>query len=56
MVFKKFYIAAGYKGYVIKKYFKNFKKDGEFFSHKIFSKRCEIAIINTDLNSLLVED
>ena len=50
--FKKFYIAAGYKGYVIKKYFKNFKKDGEFFSHKIFSKRCEIAIINTGLNSL----
>ena len=50
--FYKFYIAAGYKGYVIKKYFKNFKKEGKFFKHKVFKKSCEISIINTGLNTL----
>ena len=50
--FNKFYIAAGYKGYVIKKYFKNFKKEGKFFKHKVFNKSCEISIINTGLNTL----
>jgi glucose-1-phosphate cytidylyltransferase len=50
--FNKFYIAAGYKGYVIKRYFKNFKKNGEFFKHKISNKNCKIAIVNTGLNTL----
>ena len=50
--YKKFYIAAGYKGYVIKRYFKKYKKDGQFFKHKIFNKNCEIAIVNTGLNTL----
>ena len=48
----KFFIAAGYKGYVIKKYFKNFKKESEFFKFKISGKNCEISIINTGLNTL----
>tara|TARA_Y100000031_G_scaffold33996_1_gene38066 strand:+ start:1408 stop:2172 length:765 start_codon:yes stop_codon:yes gene_type:complete len=45
--FKDFYIAAGYKGYIIKKYFKNFKKNGKEFKHKIFGKVCKITIANT---------
>ena len=48
----KIFIAAGYKGYVIKKYFKNFKKESEFFKFKISGKNCEISIINTGLNTL----
>jgi glucose-1-phosphate cytidylyltransferase len=48
----KFYIAAGYKGYIIKKYFKNYRKNGEFFRHKIFNKACNIAIVDTGLNTL----
>jgi glucose-1-phosphate cytidylyltransferase len=50
--FKKFYVAAGYKGYVIKKYFKQYKKNGEFFKYRIFKKDCEIAIVDTGLNTL----
>ena len=48
----KFYIATGYKGYIIKKYFKNYKKNGKFFQHKIFNKECNIAIVDTGLNTL----
>ena len=50
--FKKFYIATGYKSYVIRRYFKKYKKDGQFFHHKIFNKKCKIAIVNTGLNTL----
>ena len=37
--FKEFYLATGYKSYIIKKYFKNFKKNGEEFVHKIKKKK-----------------
>ena len=50
--FKNFYIAAGYKSNVIKKYFKNFKKNGKFFHYKIFNKKCKITIVDTGLNTL----
>ena len=34
--FNDFILAAGYKNKIIKKYFKNYKKNGKFFQHKIF--------------------
>ena len=49
---KDFLIATGYKSYVIKKYFKNFKKNGKFFAHIIGGKKCNISIIDTGLKSL----
>tara|TARA_B100001250_G_scaffold414415_1_gene452640 strand:+ start:1432 stop:2151 length:720 start_codon:yes stop_codon:yes gene_type:complete len=50
--FKKFFIAIGYKGYVIKKYFKNYKRNGVFFKHKVFNQNCSVAIIDTGLKTL----
>ena len=50
--FNEFYVAIGYKGYVIKNYFKNYRANGVFFSHKIFNRNCKIAIINTGLKTL----
>tara|TARA_B100001027_G_C16247821_1_gene322874 strand:- start:838 stop:1578 length:741 start_codon:yes stop_codon:yes gene_type:complete len=50
--FTKFYIASGYKGYVIKRYFKNFKRNGKVFKHKIFNKLCDVSIIDTGLKTL----
>lgn len=50
--FSEFYIAVGYKGYVIKKYFKKFKKDGEPFNFLISKKNCKITIVNTGLKTL----
>ena len=47
-----FYIAAGYKSEKIKKYFKNYKKDGELFKEVLFNKKCKIAIVNTGLRTL----
>ena len=49
---KDFIIAAGYKGYIIKKYFKNFKKKGKIFKQKILGKNCNIRIVDTGLNTL----
>ena len=45
--FKNFYIAVGYKSHVVKKYFKSYKKNGKFFHHKIFNKKCKITIVDT---------
>ncbi len=50
--FTEFYIASGYKSYIIKKYFKNFKKSGKLFNHKLFNKKCKISIIDTGLSTL----
>ena len=50
--FNEFLIAAGYKGYVIKRYFKNYKKNGRTFKHKIFKKTCFITIVDTGLKTL----
>ena len=45
--FENFYIAVGYKGHVIKKYFKNFNKLGETFEYKLLGKKCKITIVET---------
>ena len=50
--FKEFYIAAGYKSNVIKKYFKNFKKTGKEFNTLISRKKCKVSIINTGNKTL----
>jgi glucose-1-phosphate cytidylyltransferase len=50
--FDNFILATGYKSQVFKKYFKNFKKNGEEFSTKIFKKNCKITILDTGLGTL----
>ena len=50
--FKEFIIAAGYKNEVIKKYFKNFKKEGKSFSSKINKKNCSVTIADTGQKTL----
>lgn len=47
-----FYIAGGYKSQVIKKYFKNFRKEKKKFRFTIDKKSCFITILNTGLNSM----
>jgi len=49
---KEFLILVGYKSDVIKKFFKNFKKNNEPFSHKINNKYCKITIIESGKNSM----
>ena len=49
---KDFYIATGYKSNVIKKYFKQFKRNGEAFKTKILNKSCNITIVDTGKKSL----
>lgn len=49
--FDNFYIAVGYKGYIIKRYFKNFKKSGKTFNYKILKKKCKITIVDTGLKT-----
>lgn len=49
--FKDFYIAVGYKNYIIKKYFKKYKKSGQSFKHKILNNICNISIVDTGLNT-----
>ena len=50
--FNDFIIAAGYKSYIVKRYFKNFKKQGEEFKSKINGKNCKINICDTGLKTL----
>ncbi|MDC1124518.1 sugar phosphate nucleotidyltransferase [Pelagibacteraceae bacterium] len=50
--YKDFIIAAGYKNEIIKKYFKNFKKDGKIFSCKIINKICNVTIADTGQKTL----
>ena len=54
--FNDFIIATGYKNFVFKKYFKNFKRDGIEFETKLFNKKCKINILDTEKKHLLVED
>ena len=50
--FNDFIIATGYKNFVFKKYFKNFKRDGDEFEAKLFNKRCKINILDTGKETL----
>ena len=49
---KNFHILAGYKSFVIKKYFKNFKKFGEEFKFNIKKKDITITLIDTGKNTM----
>ena len=50
--FKEFFILAGYKSNIIKKFFKNYKKNNTPFSYKINNKYCKITIIESGKNSM----
>ena len=50
--FNEFYIAAGYKSHVIKKYFKNYKKNGKKFNYKISKKKCIVTVADTGKKTL----
>ena len=50
--FNDFILATGYKSYVFKRYFKNYKKDGSVFNSKILNKNCKINIIETGQKTL----
>ena len=50
--FNDFIIAAGYKSFVFKKYFKNYKKNGIEFKAKLFNKKCKINILDTGKKTL----
>ncbi len=49
--FNDFILATGYKNFIFKKYFSNFKKFGKPFKTKIFKKKCFITIANTGLKT-----
>ena len=50
--FNDFIIATGYKDFVFKKYFKNYKKNGLKFETKLFNKKCKINILDTGKKTL----
>ena len=50
--FNDFILATGYKSYVFKKYFKNFKKIGLEFNTTIMKKKCNINIVDTGKKTL----
>lgn len=47
-----FYILTGYKSFVVKRYFKNFKKFGEGFKFKIKNKNIIITLVDTGKNTM----
>ena len=50
---KNFYLAIGYKGHVIKNYFKRFEiKNNSDFSHSINGKKCSIKLVDTGANTM----
>ena len=49
---KNFILSTGYKDKIIKKYFKNFRKDGEEFFHKIDGVKITIIIKFTGLKTM----
>tara|TARA_B100000941_G_C28475010_1_gene538623 strand:+ start:400 stop:1137 length:738 start_codon:yes stop_codon:yes gene_type:complete len=50
--FKNFILATGYKSFVFKRYFKNFKKNGVEFKAKLFNKDCTVNILDTGKETL----
>ena len=51
--YKDFYIASGYKSEIIKKFFKNFKKNNKKFIFNIDKKEtCNVTIINSGLKTM----
>ena len=47
-----FILATGYKSFVFKKYFKNFKKTKKKFESIIHKKKCKITILDTGVKTL----
>ena len=45
--FNEFILATGYKNDIFKSYFKNFKRNGQSFSHNILRRNCSITIVDT---------
>ena len=50
--FRDFYILAGFKSNIIKKFFKNFRKSNKSFEFKLKNKICNITIIDSGKNSM----
>ena len=50
--FRDFYILAGFKSNIIKKFFKNFRKLNKSFKFKLRNKICNITIIDSGKNSM----
>jgi len=50
--FNEFILATGYKSFVFKRYFKNFKKNGVEFETKLQKKNCKINILDTGKKTL----
>ena len=45
--FNEFILATGYKNDIFKRYFKNFKRNRQSFSHNILRRNCSITIVDT---------
>ena len=52
MASKDFILATGYKSYVFKKYFKNYKAEGKPFKFSVNKKNCSVILANTGLKTL----
>ena len=50
--YRDFYILAGYKSYVIKKFFKNFKKINISFEFKFKKLKCNITIVDSGRSAM----
>jgi glucose-1-phosphate cytidylyltransferase len=50
--FNNFILSTGYKSNVFRKFFKNYKKDGQEFQAKIFNKNCNINIFDTGIQTM----
>ena len=50
--FRDFYILAGFKSNIIKKFFKNFRKPNKSFKFKLRNKICNLTIIDSGKNSM----
>ena len=50
--YKDFFILSGYKSNIIKKYFKNFKKNNKPFKFKLKKINCDVTIIDSGLSAM----
>jgi len=50
--FNNFILATGYRSSAFRKYFKNYKRDGEEFKAKIFGKTCKINIVDSGISTM----
>ena len=50
--YNNFYILVGYKSYIIKRFFKNFKKTNSSFEFKFKKSKCNITIIDSGKSAM----